>query len=46
MESSLLSFEECGVHYMVKRRSPDIKGPARVRYGSMECLSRSGDWEK
>lgn len=26
MESSLLSSEECGVHHMVKRRSPDSEG--------------------
>lgn len=39
MESSLLSFEECRVLRIVKGRSPDPMGPARVRCGSMGCLS-------
>lgn len=40
-ENSLMSFEGCGV--LCKGTSPDAKGPSRVRYGSMGCLSRSGD---
>lgn len=38
-ENALMSFEGCGV--LCKGTSPDAKGPSRVRYGSMGCLSRS-----
>lgn len=44
-ESSLLGFEECGV-LVIRGRSPDTSGLARMSYGSMECLSISGDWEQ
>lgn len=44
-ESSLLGFEECGV-LVIRGQLPDTSGLVRMSYGSMECLSRSGDWEQ